>query len=121
MCLTSLYWNSWTFSSDFVSVLSTYNSSISNTSRLQEGITFEGCYGSGYCIAGDVYTETIGIGGVIVNNQTIGAARAVSSKFDQTNRFDGILGLGFDDSIEGKSQLLIIHQDSAHRTEYKSS
>lgn len=85
--------NRWAFSSDFASsTRSTYNSLISNTSRLQEGYTWGSCYNDGSCAAGDVFTETVSVGDIVVNNQTIGVAREVNSRGVSLM---GFLGLSF--------------------------
>lgn len=93
--------NSWVYSSDFASAVdSTYNNTISNTSRLQEGQSWHRCYGDETCDSGDVYTETVSVGGIIVNNQTIGVVREITNY--RETPFDGILGLSFNRNTMSK-------------------
>lgn len=94
--------DSWVFSSKFGSLFpSTYNNSISNTSRLQEGYPWSNCYGDGSCVAGDVYTETVNVGGIVVNNQTIGVAKEVN--YPGTTHLKGVLGLSFNKNSMSKN------------------
>lgn len=81
--------------------------------------TWEKCYENGSCVVGDVYTETVSIGGVTLNNQTIDAARGVTSNFKQTNVFGGILGLSFGKSVMGKVAFNFICQVSSNGTKDK--
>lgn len=95
--------NSWVFSPEFAPLVrSTYDDSVSNTSELQEGYNWQLCYGDGSCVAGDVYTETVSAGGIVVNNQTIGVVTDVNFNFLLVNGSEGILGLSFNQNTIGK-------------------
>ena len=99
-----LMFNSWVLSSDFDFLArSTYNSLTSNTSRYQEGQTWKECYADLSCAYGDVYTETISAGDIVVNNQTIGVAIEVTPNIVQNNALGGILGLSFNQNSTGKN------------------
>lgn len=101
--------NSWVLSSDFASsVPSTYNSSISSTSRLQEGKKWAVCYVARTCVGGDTYTENVTAGGIAVKSQTIGVVRKATSSFEQqnVNGREGILGLSFKKPVVGKNSPL---------------
>lgn len=103
-----LIFNSWVLSSDIDSLArSTYNSLTSNTSRYQEGQTWQECYTDLSCVYGDVYTETISVGGIVVNNQTIGVAKEATSDLLEANDPGGILGLSFNKDSMGKSPSLV--------------
>ena len=100
--------NSWALSSNFDSLVrSTYNSLISNTSRYLEGQTWHRCYEDQKCVYGDVYTETVRVGDIVVNNQTIGVAKEVTSNSVQTTILEGILGLSFNHDSMGKISSLV--------------
>lgn len=104
----NLMLNSWTFGSNFASLVhSTYNSSVSNTSRLQDGNPWQNCYEDQSCVGGDLYSETVSAGGITVNDQIIGVAREVTSNFRSLNVSEGILGLSFNLNTMGKNSSLI--------------
>lgn len=115
-----LMFNSWVLSSDFASsVPSTYNSSISTTSRPQEGKHWAVCYVARTCVGGDTYTETVTARGIAVKSQTIGVVRRASSSFEQQNANgrEGILGLSFKKPVVGKNSPLFLCQASTNKTE----
>lgn len=85
--------NSWFISSSLAS--SAYKNSHSRISGLQQGQTWEACYGNQKYVAGDVYTRTVSFGGITVDNQTVGVATEGIFSFKNTDGFDGILGLSF--------------------------
>lgn len=98
--------DSWAFSSKFASLApSTYNSSISNTSSLLEGQIWRSCYYDGRCFTGDIYTETVSVGGIVVNDQIIAVAREINSRFHIGSH--GMLGLSFNPHSGGKNWSLI--------------
>lgn len=104
----NLMLNSWTFGSNFASLVhSTYSSSVSNTSRLQEGNPWQSCYNDQSCVAGDVYSETVSAGGITVNDQTFGVAREITSNFRTIKGSEGILGLSFNLDSMGENSSLI--------------
>lgn len=76
-------------------VPSTYNSSNSNTSRLQKGHTWSTCYLDQSWVAGEVYIENVSAGGITVKNQIIGVARRINSQIQLGNGREGVLGLSF--------------------------
>lgn len=96
--------NSWVFSSELASLgLSTYNSSVSKTSRFLEGYTFQICYADRTCVIGDVYTETISAGGITVENQIIGGVKGFNENFVRLKVQNGILGLSFNPTRTGEN------------------
>ncbi|KAI1414937.1 eukaryotic aspartyl protease [Hypoxylon sp. FL1857] len=72
-----------------------YNVNQSKTATPLLGSTFSISYGDGSSASGDVFLDTVSIGGVTVENQAVGAARDVSMSFTTQPDSDGILGLAF--------------------------
>lgn len=103
--------NSWALSSDFASAVpSTYDSSKSNTSRLQRGQTWHICYEDQSCVSGDVYVESVTAGGITVNSQTVGVAKR-HKKFETRIGREDIFGLSFNHKNKtnaGKNETLIL-------------
>lgn len=60
-----------------------------------QGAQFSISYGDGSGAAGNVGTDTVDIGGAVVNNQAIELATNVSNTFVQDQNNDGLLGLAF--------------------------
>ena len=89
----------WTFSSALSSSAqrghSVYNPGASSSSKQQQGSSWEIQYGDGSGAAGDVYTDTVTIGGVTATSQAVEAAETVSSTFVQDVDNDGLVGLAF--------------------------
>jgi aspergillopepsin I len=52
-------------------------------------------YGDGSTAGGPVYTEAVGIGGLVVSNQAVEVAKTISQKFRSDNSMDGLMGFGF--------------------------
>lgn len=64
-------------------------------------------YGDGSTAGGPVFTDAVGIGGLVVPNQAVEVARTISQKFRSDSGLDGLMGLGSSDrnNIRPKRQL----------------
>jgi len=65
-----------------------------STAKQLQGETWSITYGDGSSSSGNVYTDTVNVGGTIIAAQAIELASTVSSQFVQSPG-DGLLGLGF--------------------------
>ncbi|CAI7635723.1 unnamed protein product [Penicillium pancosmium] len=87
----------WVFSNELSSSLqkghSVYNPSKSGTKIA--GASWSISYGDGSSASGDVYTDTVTVGGVTASKQAVEAAKKISSQFQQDTDNDGLLGLAF--------------------------
>lgn len=72
-----------------------YNPSNSNTSEKQSSLSWSISYGDGSTSKGDVYYDTVSLGGLTVNDMAVEVATEVSSEFTADSNMDGLFGLGF--------------------------
>jgi hypothetical protein len=91
--------NRWVFSSELpsseISGHTVYNPSKSSTAQKLRGATWNITYGDGSSSSGNVYTDTVTVGGTTVTNQAVELAEQVSTQFQQDTESDGLLGLAF--------------------------
>ncbi|KAJ3966840.1 acid protease [Lentinula raphanica] len=80
-------------SSTSCSSKSEYDANSSSTSQIETG-TFSIQYGDGSSVSGPIYTDTVSVAGVNVQNQTFSAVTNLSSLF-ASDPVDGVFGLGF--------------------------
>jgi hypothetical protein len=72
-----------------------YDSKKSSTFKNMTGSTWTISYGDGSGASGNVGTDTVNIGGAIVQNQVIELATTVSSEFISDLACDGLVGLAY--------------------------
>jgi hypothetical protein len=72
-----------------------FDASKSTTFKKTEGAQWKISYGDGSGAAGTVGTDTVNIGGVVVENQTVELANQVSQSFVDDTNTDGLVGLAF--------------------------
>ena len=72
-----------------------YDPTKSPTFKLMQGASFSISYGDGSSVQGDVGTDTVNIGGAVVENQAVELATAVSGSFLKDKQNDGLVGLAF--------------------------
>ena len=89
----------WVFSSELPSAQSSghsvYNPSKSRTAKKLSGASWQISYGDGSGASGDVYTDTVNVGGTQVTGQAVELASKISAQFQQDENNDGLLGLAF--------------------------
>ena len=74
----------------------------SNSATKLSGYSWEISYGDGSSAGGDVWTDTVSVGGVTAQRQAVEAAQHISDQFTQDQNNDGLLGLGFSSINTGK-------------------
>lgn len=89
----------WVFSSETpknqVGGQTVYNIQQSSTAKLLSGASWDISYGDGSSSGGNVYLDTVSIGGITVENQAVESATNVSLAFTQRPDTDGLVGLAF--------------------------
>ncbi|KAF2230053.1 aspartic protease pepB [Viridothelium virens] len=66
-----------------------------SSSKKESGESWSITYGDGSGAAGDVYADTVVVGGVTATSQAVEAATSISTQFQQDTDNDGLLGLAF--------------------------
>lgn len=98
--------DSWVFSSELTSTERTghqvYDPSRSPTSKIKGGYSWRIRYGDGSGASGDVYTDTVQVGGTTVRDQAVELAGTISAQFQRNINNDGLLGLAFSTINTGK-------------------
>jgi aspergillopepsin I len=94
---TDLTISSWVFSSETPASERTGHSYYTpgSTAKKLSGYTWDISYGDGSSASGDVYTDTVTVGGVTYAKQAVESAKKVSSEFTDDTYSDGLLGLAF--------------------------
>lgn len=72
-----------------------YNIQQSSTANLLNGQSWDIQYGDGSSSSGNVYLDTVSIGGITVKDQAVESASNVSLAFTQRPGTDGLVGLAF--------------------------
>jgi len=89
----------WVFSSELPpskqSGHTIYNPKKSSTAKPLKNATWNISYGDGSSASGNVYTDTVTLGGLVIKNQAVECASKLSPEF-ATGQGDGLLGLAFD-------------------------
>ncbi|MCJ1389775.1 Type I transmembrane sorting receptor [Xylographa bjoerkii] len=90
----------WVFSAELstseIGNHSVYDPTQSSTSSQLQGASWSITYGDSSSAGGDVYTDTVNVGGAIATGQAIETASNISSQFVSDYSSDGLMGLAFD-------------------------
>ncbi|KAJ9131643.1 Endothiapepsin [Pleurostoma richardsiae] len=84
----------WVFGVDTVGHAA-YHPALSSTSAKQAGSVWAIVYGDGSSSFGDIFTDVVSVGGLVVEDQVVERAVTVSSSFLTSVALDGLLGLSF--------------------------
>lgn len=97
----------WVFSSELSSTATAghqiYNPSRSSTAQYLSGYTWRITYGDGSGASGDVYRDTVSVGGTTVEGQAVEVASQISAHFQRDVDNDGLLGLSFSQGNRGEN------------------
>lgn len=74
----------------------------SSKGKKMDGYSWKISYGDGSSANGNVWKDTVSVGGVTAHDQAIEAAQQVSQQFIKDKNNDGLLGLGFSSINTGK-------------------
>ncbi len=72
-----------------------YKPALSTTAELLTNHSWSIAYGDGSTSRGNVFIDSLSVGGVTARNQAIGCAQQVSASFTRQAQMDGLAGLGF--------------------------
>ncbi|KAF2094626.1 aspartic protease pep1 [Rhizodiscina lignyota] len=86
----------WVFSNQLPASESTGHSVYTvNAAKKLVGDTFSVSFGDGSSASGNVFADTVVVGGVTATRQAVEAATSVSASFTQDTNVDGLMGLAF--------------------------
>ncbi|KAL4816890.1 aspartic protease pep1 [Aspergillus spinulosporus] len=98
----------WVFSDELPSSQTTGHSLYkpSDNATRMSGYSWQISYGDGSSAGGDVYRDTVTVGGVTAQGQAVEAASHISEQFTQDQNNDGLLGLAFSsiNTVQPKAQ-----------------
>lgn len=80
-----------------------------STTSVPAGSKWQACYDGGRCCIGDLYTDTVSVGGVSIDKQAVGAATTVNNAAFLNEGFDGVLGLSFHGKSFGENPVFIFY------------
>lgn len=81
-----------------------------------DGYSWKISYGDGSAASGDVYKDTVTVGGVTAHGQAVEAAKQISQEFIADKNNDGLLGLAFSSINTGKSLFTLLVVISTKQT-----